>query len=305
MRAGLDVLVSDHAAIRALAGQKVGLCCNHTAVTSDLDHATAALRAAGVALRRIFAPEHGVDATAQDMIGVEGDDARVPTISLYGSTAASLRPDPAMLSDLDVVLFDIQDIGSRYYTYQATLGYLMEVAAETGTEVVVLDRPNPIDGVSLEGNVVEAGYASFVGAYPLANRHGMTMGELGTFFAKDVGIDCPFRVVKMDGWRRDQWFDETGLPWIFPSPNMPTLETAAIYPGLCLVEGTNLSEGRGTTRPFPSRRRAMDRSRADDGALSQGGCGRASGRRRLPRGVVRAALPEARRGAVSRASRSF
>jgi len=250
MRAGLDVLLSDHAAIRALVGRKVGLCCNHTAVTRELDHATTALRAAGVGLQRIFAPEHGVDATAQDMIGVEGDDARVPTISLYGSTAASLRPDPALLSDLDVVLFDIQDVGSRYYTYQATLGYLMEVAAGTGTEVVVFDRPNPIDGISLEGNVVEDGYESFVGAYPLANRHGMTMGELGTFFAKELGIDCPFRVVKMEGWRRDQWFDETGLPWIFPSPNMPTLETAAIYVGLCLVEGTNLSEGRGTTRPF-------------------------------------------------------
>jgi uncharacterized protein YbbC (DUF1343 family) len=250
MRAGLDVLLSDHAAIKALAGRKVGLCCNHTAVTRELDHATAALRAAGVTLTRIFAPEHGVDALAQDMIGVEGDDAFVPTISLYGSTAASLRPDPGTLSDLDVVLFDIQDIGSRYYTYQATLGYLMEVAAETDTEVVVLDRPNPIDGVSLEGNVVEEGYESFVGAYPLANRHGMTMGELGTFFARELGIDCPFRIAKMEGWRRDQWFDETGLPWIFPSPNMPTLETAAIYPGLCLVEGTNLSEGRGTTRPF-------------------------------------------------------
>jgi uncharacterized protein YbbC (DUF1343 family) len=250
MRAGLDVLLSDHAAIRDLRGRKVGLCCNHTAVTRALDHATTALRDAGVALTRIFAPEHGVDATAQDMIGVEGDDARVPTVSLYGTTAASLRPEPALLSDLDVVLFDIQDVGSRYYTYQATLGYLMEVAAGTVTEVVVLDRPNPIDGVSLEGNVVEPAYASFVGAYPLANRHGMTMGELGTFFGTELGIGCPFRVVKMDGWRRDQWFDETGLPWIFPSPNMPTLETAAIYPGLCLVEATNLSEGRGTTRPF-------------------------------------------------------
>jgi uncharacterized protein YbbC (DUF1343 family) len=150
-----------------------------------------------------------------------------------------------MLADPDVVLFDIQDIGSRYYTYQATLGYLMEVAAETGTEVVVLDRPNPIDGVSLEGNVVEEGYASFVGAYPLANRHGMTMGELGTFFAKELGVDCPFRVVKMevqrDSGRRD------GFPDL-PSPNMPTLETAAIYPGSAF-EGTNPHEGRGTTRP--------------------------------------------------------
>ncbi|MGB0640583.1 MAG: exo-beta-N-acetylmuramidase NamZ family protein, partial [Myxococcota bacterium] len=145
---------------------------------------------------------------------------------------------------------DIQDIGARYYTYQATLGYVMEVAAETGTKVVVLDRPNPIDGVSVEGNIVNPGFESFVSAYPIAVRHGMTMGELGRFFKHDQGIDCDLEIIQCEGWYRDQWLDQTDLPWVFPSPNMPTLETAAIYPGMCLIEATNLSEGRGTTRPF-------------------------------------------------------
>ena len=247
MQSGLEVLLDD---VSALKGLRLGLCCNHTAVTRDLDHALPALQGAGLQIVRLFGPEHGLEATAQDMIPVSGEDQERAVVSLYGHSAASLRPDPAYLQDLDAVLFDIQDIGSRYYTYQATLGYLMEVAATTGTRVIVLDRPNPIDGVSVEGNVVQPGFASFVGAYPLAVRHGMSMGELGTFFRRDQGVDCALEVVRCAGWHRDQWLDQTGLPWVFPSPNMPMLETAAIYPGMCLIEGTNLSEGRGTTRPF-------------------------------------------------------
>lgn len=233
-------------------GRRVGLCCNHTAITTRLQPALDALKAAGITVRRLFGPEHGLESTAQDMIPVEEDAAQVtaPVVSLYGDSEASLRPDPEHLEDLDVLLFDIQDIGSRYYTYQATLGYIMEVAAKTGTEVVVLDRPNPIDGLTLEGNLVQPGFESFVSAYPLANRHGMTMGELAHFFRRVVGIDCPYTVIPCKGWERSQWYDQTGLPWIYPSPNMPTLETATIYPGMCLIEGTNLSEGRGTTRPF-------------------------------------------------------
>jgi len=246
---GLTRLLED---THALQGRRVGLCCNHTAVTQDLTPALDALTARGVTVRRLFGPEHGLEATAQDMIPVDEDAAQVsaPVVSLYGDSAASLRPKREHLADLDVLLFDIQDIGSRYYTYQATLGYIMEVAAETGTEVVVLDRPNPIDGVSLEGNLVQPGFESFVSAYPLANRHGMTMGELAHFFKRVVGIDCNYRVVECRGWSRSDWYDQTTLPWIYPSPNMPTLETATIYPGMCLIEGTNLSEGRGTTRPF-------------------------------------------------------
>lgn len=248
MRSGLEVLFDD---VSALRGKRLGVACNHTAVDRRLDHLLDRLRAAELPVRRIFTPEHGLHATAQDMIPVDGDDAEaVSIVSLYGDSAASLRPDPALLADLDVVLFDIQDIGSRYYTYQATLGYMMEVAAGTGTKIVVLDRPNPIDGVSVEGNVVAPGFESFVSAYPLAVRHGMTMGELATFFRRELGIRCEIEVVRCEGWDPSQLYDATDLPWVFPSPNMPTLETALVYPGMCLVEGTNLSEGRGTTRPF-------------------------------------------------------
>jgi len=250
-RSGLDILLDD---VSALAGRRVGLACNHTAVTRELDHALPRLVAEGVDIARIFAPEHGVDALAQDMITVGDEaslqDAELKVVSLYGNSAESLRPDPAHLEDLDLVLFDIQDIGARYYTYQATLGYIMEVAASVGTEVVVLDRPNPIDGVSIEGNIVTEGFESFVSAYPLANRHGMTMGELGRFFQQRLRLDLGYRVIECEGWHRDQWLDDIDLPWVFPSPNMPTLESATIYPGMCLIEGTNLSEGRGTTRPF-------------------------------------------------------
>lgn len=247
MHSGLEVLLRD---VSALRGKRIGVACNHTAVDPNLDHLLDGLAAAGIPVRRIFAPEHGLHATAQDMISVDGEDDAVAVVSLYGTTEASLRPDPALLADLDVVLFDIQDIGTRYYTYQATLGYMMEAAAQTGTQIVVLDRPNPIDGVTIEGNVVQKGYESFVSAYPLAVRHGMTMGELAVYFREVLGIRAPLQVVKCEGWDATRRFDATGLPWVYPSPNMPTLETAVLYPGMCLLEGTNVSEGRGTTRPF-------------------------------------------------------
>lgn len=247
MRSGLERFFENPGILR---GQRVGVACNHTAVDRDWNHLLDRLAAENVAVKRVFAPEHGLHATAQDMIAVDGEDGQQALVSLYGKTVDTLRPQPALLADLDLVLFDIQDIGSRYYTYQATLGYMMEVAATTGTKIVVLDRPNPIDGLSLEGNVVEPGFESFVGAYPLAVRHGMTMGELALYFRDVVGIAAKIEVVECEGWERAEWFDQTGLPWVFPSPNMPTLDTATIYPGMCLIEGTNVSEGRGTTRPF-------------------------------------------------------
>ena len=251
MRTGLDLLLDD---CRGLLGDaRVALCCNHTAVDGRLRHAIDLLQARGVNLVRLFGPEHGVRATAQDMEGV--DEVRdpvsgLPTVSLYGDDEASLRPRPEHLADVDIVLFDIQDIGARYYTYQATLGFMMEAAGALGIEVVVLDRPNPINGISVEGNVVGEGFASFVGAYPLAVRHGMTMGELAHYFVEHCGVSCGFRVIPCEGWSREAWFEDTELPWVYPSPNMPMVETAVIYPGMCLIEGTTLSEGRGTTRPF-------------------------------------------------------
>ncbi len=247
MRTGLERQLANVTALREL---RVGVAANHTAVDRNLDHLLTGLARENVPVRRVFAPEHGLHATAQDMIAVEGEDREFAVVSLYGKTVDTLRPRPELLADLDVVLFDIQDVGSRYYTYQATLGYMMEVAATTATKMVVLDRPNPIDGTSIEGNIVEPGFESFVSAYPLAVRHGMTMGELAIYFRDVVGIRCEVEVVTMDAWSRGEWYDQTGLPWVYPSPNMPTLDTATIYPGMCLIEGTNLSEGRGTTRPF-------------------------------------------------------
>ncbi|MCB9680300.1 MAG: DUF1343 domain-containing protein [Alphaproteobacteria bacterium] len=251
MRSGLEVLLDERP--DDLKGARVALVCNHTAVDRHFRHAIDRLVAAGVTLVRLLGPEHGVRATAQDMEGV--DESRdpvtgLPTVSLYGHDAASLRPRPEHLAGVDVVLFDVQDIGARYYTYQATLGYVMEVAGPLGIRVVVLDRPNPINGVDVEGNLVQPGFDSFVGAYPIAVRHGMTVGELARYFVRHLGIDCAVDVVPCDGWRRSMWFEDTGLPWVYPSPNMPTNDTATVYPGMCLFEATTLSEGRGTTRPF-------------------------------------------------------
>jgi uncharacterized protein YbbC (DUF1343 family) len=155
-----------------------------------------------------------------------------------------------MLAGLDAVVYDVQDIGSRYYTFIWTMAYAMEACARDGIEMIVADRPNPIGGAAVEGSLIEESFRSFVGHYPIPNRHGMTAGELAQLFNEDFGIGCRLTVVPTKGWHRSQWFDETGLPWILPSPNMPTLDTATVYPGMCLIEGTNLSEGRGTTRPF-------------------------------------------------------
>ena len=251
MRVGLEVLLDRH--LGRLRGQRVGLLCNHTAVDRRLRHAVDLLGDAGVDLVRLFAPEHGVRATVQDMIGLDEQRDPVsglPVVSLYTAAAASLRPKPEALEGLDVVVFDIQDVGARYYTYQATLGYTMQVAGALGVRVMVLDRPNPITGAHVEGNVVRPGYESFVSAFPLAVRHGMTVGELARYFVTWCGVKCEVEVVPCEGWARGQWFDQTDLPWVYPSPNMPTVDAATVYPGTCLLEGTNLSEGRGTTRPF-------------------------------------------------------
>ncbi|AWV90442.1 exo-beta-N-acetylmuramidase NamZ domain-containing protein [Bradymonas sediminis] len=250
---GLDQLLADRARISRLAGARVGLLANPTTVDHTLEHAIDALAARGVELKRLFGPEHGVRAEAQDMESVsETRDpiSGIPTVSLYGSTFESLQPSAEDLADLDIVIADIQDIGSRYYTYAYTIGLMMQACGEAGVEVWVLDRPNPITGVGMEGNIVRDEMRSFVGMQPLMTRHGMTLGELAHFFAKYCCWECEYEVIEMKGWRREMWFDETGLPWVMPSPNMPTLDTAIVYPGQCILEGTTLSEARGTTRPF-------------------------------------------------------
>ncbi|HEY3359209.1 MAG TPA: DUF1343 domain-containing protein [Polyangia bacterium] len=252
IRVGIDRVLEEELGV--VAGKRLGLICNPTSVDAELRHTADLLTARpDLDLVALFGPEHGVRGDAQDMISVgEARDARtgLPVHSLYGETEASLSPAPEALAGLDAVVFDIQDVGSRYYTYVWTLALAMRAAARAGVEVIVLDRPNPLGGLEVEGGLIADGFRSFVGLYPVPNRHGLTAGEIAGYLNAVYGLGARLTVVRAAGWRREQLFDETGLPWVLPSPNMPTLDTALVYPGMCLVEGTELSEGRGTTRPF-------------------------------------------------------
>mgnify|MGYP001241239426 CR=1 FL=1 len=252
VKLGLDRMVADGFA--SLRGQRVGLLCHAASVDSELVHITQRCRDAGLDVVRCFGPEHGIWADAQDMITV-GSDARervtgAPVVSLYGADEASLSPRVEDLEDIDVLLVDLKDVGARYYTYIYTAALALRVAAKANTRVVVLDRPNPIGGAQVEGGLTGQDFTSFVGMWPLPTRHGLTIGEVVSLLNVREGFGGDLEVVEMTGWRRDMYHDETGLPWVQPSPNMPTLDTAIVYPGMCLLEGTLMSEGRGTTRPF-------------------------------------------------------
>jgi len=253
VRTGLDLWVSD--GFRAMRGLSVGAIVNPTSVDSRMRHLADLLAAApDVRLKALFAPEHGVRAQAQYMVAVD-DESRdertgIPVHSLYGKTFDSLSPRPEWLQGLDALVFDVQDVGSRYYTYANTMALAMKAAARGKVAFYVLDRPNPIGGAQVEGNLVGERYRSFVGLFPLPNRHGMTVGELALYLNAEERFGCELTVVRCEGWRRAQYWDHTGLCFVPPSPNMPTPETALVYPGMCLAEGTNLSEGRGTCRPF-------------------------------------------------------
>lgn len=246
---GLEVLLGPQRSL--LTGKRIGLVTNPTGVNRNLVSAVDLMAAAtDFKLAALFGPEHGVRGDAQAGAAVaDRVDARtrLPAYSLYGATR---KPTPAMLADLDILVFDIQDIGARFYTYPWTLALVMQAAREAGIGVIVADRPNPIGGVSVDGPVLDPALASFVGAYPVPIRHGMTIGELAIMMNTDFAIGCDLSVVKCANWRRGDDAPLTGLTWVPPSPNMPTPDTALVYPGTCLIEGTNLSEGRGTTRPF-------------------------------------------------------
>jgi uncharacterized protein YbbC (DUF1343 family) len=252
VRTGLDVLRDQ--AWGPLRGLRVGLVCHPASVDSRLCHAADLLaEAPDVHLAALFGPEHGFHGQAQDLIGVTGQvdvNSRLRIHSLYGDTFDSLRPTPEQLRGLDALVIDLQDVGSRYYTFQATMLLCLEAASAHGLKTFVLDRPNPLGGAEVEGPTLQPGFASFVGLHPVATRHGLTIGELARLYRAERGLTGALEIIPCDGWQRGWDFEQTGLPWVLPSPNMPTVETAFVYPGQCLLEGTNNSEGRGTTRPF-------------------------------------------------------
>jgi len=244
---GIDVLARD--GFKQLSGLRVGLVTNHTGrdrsgrATIDVLH-----KAPGVKLVALFSPEHGIRGLADEKISDSKDEQTgLPIYSLYGETR---RPKPEQLKDLDAVVFDIQDIGTRFYTYISTLGNVMEEAAKAGKPVIVLDRPNPITGVAVEGPVGDLDKPSFTAYHPIPVRHGMTIGEMAQLFNQERKIGCDLRVIKMEGWQRAMWLDETNLTWVNPSPNMRSLTEATLYPGVGLLETTNVSVGRGTDTPF-------------------------------------------------------
>lgn len=245
---GLERLLAE--GLPGFAGARAGLITNHSGVDRDLRSGVDRLAATDrLDLVALFAPEHGVRGEAQAGVAVEtAIDRRtgLPIRSLYGETR---QPSAEMLTGLDLLLFDIQDVGVRYATYLSTMVYAQAAAASVDLPFAVLDRPNPLGGRRVEGNLLDPAFASFVGVHPLPIVHGMTAGEIARLVAAERGFPEPI-VVAMRGWLRDWWYDETGLPWVQPSPNLPTLDSVTVYPGSCLIEGTNLSEGRGTTRPF-------------------------------------------------------
>ncbi|MDY0410205.1 DUF1343 domain-containing protein [Virgibacillus soli] len=249
MKIGLDIFLEKE--YKRFKGKKVGLVTNMTGVNEklipsiDLFH-----EHPDITLTALYAPEHGIRGDAKEGETVESMEdpyTKLPVYSLYG---ANKKPSKEMLDPVDVIVFDLQDIGSRYYTFIYTMAYVMEACAKYEKQFVVLDRPNPVSGVNVEGNLVEEDVRSFVGLLPIPNRHGMTVGELAFLFKHEFDYDCDLTVVPMQGWNRDMYYDHTGLFWVPPSPNTTNIDMNILYTGTCLIEGTNLSEGRGTTRPF-------------------------------------------------------
>lgn len=247
---GIDRLLRSER--RLLQGRRVGLVCNPASINGALRHsADVIFEDPDIRLAAIFGPQHGFRADLQDNM-VEtphGRDSRrsVPVFSLYSEVR---EPSAEMLGGLDALVVDLQDVGTRVYTFIYTMANCMRAAARHGIPVIVCDRPNPVNGTEIEGHLLDESFASFVGQYPIPLRHGLTIGELARLFNAQFGINADLEVVPMEGWRRTMFFDETALPWVMPSPNIPTLDSAIVYPGAVLFEGTQLSEGRGTTRPF-------------------------------------------------------
>ena len=250
VQTGLDII--ERNLPEKLKDSRVGLLVHPASVNRRLKHTVNIfLGYRRLELKALFGPQHGIRGETQDNMvewkGFRDKQTGLPVYSLYSQTR---KPEHSMLEDIDVMVIDIQDVGARYYTFIWTMELCMQACLEMNKSVIVLDRPNPLGGTCTEGPVLDMAYASFVGQRPLPIRHGMTIGEIGSYLKNNFYPSLDFHVITMQGWKRKMWFEETGLPWVMPSPNMPTLDTATVYPGMCLLEGTNLSEGRGTTRPF-------------------------------------------------------
>src|SRR6188508_3204816 len=250
VRLGLERLL-DGPDRKLITGQRIGLVCNPASIDSRLVHASDRLASGDWTLTALFGPQHGFNSDLQENMieSPHAQDAkrRVPVHSLYSETR---EPTGEMLADIDVLVIDLQDVGTRIYTYIYTMANCLRAARRHNIPVVVCDRPNPINGDDIEGATLDPAYASFVGQFPIPMRHGLTIGEAARLFNEDFRLGAELEVVPMEGWRRGMYFDATGLPWVLPSPNIPTLDTAVVYPGAVLFEGTLVSEGRGTTRPF-------------------------------------------------------
>jgi uncharacterized protein YbbC (DUF1343 family) len=250
VRVGIERLLEDDRSL--IAGLRVGLVSNPASIDGAFRHSVEILSGdPDIQLAALFGPQHGFRSDVQDnMIETpHAEDARrrVPIYSLYSEIR---EPTAEMLRDVDVLVIDLQDVGTRVYTYIYTMANCMRAAARHGVRIVVCDRPNPVGGVAVEGPTLRPAFASFVGQFPIPLRHGLTIGEIARLFNQEFGLGAALDVVQLEGWRRQMFYDETGLPWVIPSPNLPTLDSTIVYPGAVLFEGTMLSEGRGTTRPF-------------------------------------------------------
>lgn len=254
VQTGIEVLTKYFP--KKVSNLRVGIVCNQASVDSELRHAIDLLQSVHAQVKIVFGPEHGMYGDIQDMQVVEDDfithhsGTIIPVISLYRQSIQDLTPHVKHIQELDVLVVDLQDIGTRYYTFIWTMALCMQVAGTAGIRIIVCDRPNPINGVITEGNMLKPGFESFVGLYPLPNRHGLTLAEIARYLRDFCYISCDLEIIPMLGWKREMFFEDTGLPWVAPSPNIPTVSTALLYPGMCLVEATELSEGRGTCHPF-------------------------------------------------------
>ncbi len=247
---GLDIIEKHWP--KNLSGASIGLVVHPASVNRSLKHSIdVALKSKKFRLKSLFGPQHGIRGETQDNMiewdGFKDKKTGLPVYSLYGHTR---KPESQMLKNIDVMVIDMQDVGSRYYTFIWTMELCMQACLEISKSIIILDRPNPIGGYITEGPVLDTDYSSFVGLRPLPVRHGMTIGEIGNYLRNEFYSFLDFHVIAMRGWKRDMFFDDTKLPWVLPSPNMPTIDAAIVYPGMCLLEGTMLSEGRGTTKPF-------------------------------------------------------